>query len=190
MRAAHANHTLLYIVRFLTGLNDSFAVVKSQILLMDPLPPMNKVFSMVLQHESQFVPSTIDNSKILPNAAKSRCSYNSKSSSRVCTFCGRDNHTVENCFKKHGLPPHLRKASSSNAASIEGGIGDSIAATSSPMLTQDQASQLIFLLQNSFLATNTNDASSNKVGSVEFTSHTSVNQGNVSKFFNTCSLGN
>jgi hypothetical protein len=187
MRAARANHTLLYIVRFLTGLNDSFAVVKSQILLMDPLPPMNKVFSMVLQHESQFVPSTIDNSKILPNAAKFRGSYNSKSSSRVCTFCGRDNHTVENCFKKHGLPPHLRKASSSNVASIEGGIDDSIAATSSHMLTQDQASQLIFLLHNSFLATNTNDASSNKVGSVEFTGHTSVNQGNVSKFFNTCS---
>jgi hypothetical protein len=108
----------------------------------------------------------------------------------VCTFCGKDNHTVENCFKKHGLPPHLRKTSSSNAASIEGGIDDSIAATSSSMLTQDQASQLITLLQNSFPATNTNDASSNKVGSVEFTGHSSVNQGNVSKKFNTCSLGN
>jgi hypothetical protein len=48
MRAARANHTLLYIIRFLTGLNDSFAVVKSQILLMDQLPPMSKVFSMVV----------------------------------------------------------------------------------------------------------------------------------------------
>jgi hypothetical protein len=96
----------------------------------------------------------------------------------MCTFCGKDNHIVENCFKKHGLPPHLRKASSSNAASIEGGIDDPIAATCSPMLTQDQASQFISLLQSSFPAVNTNDASSNKVGSIEFTGHTSVNQGN------------
>jgi hypothetical protein len=75
------------------------------------------------------------------------------------------------------LPPHLRKTSSSNSASIEGGNNDdSIAAASSPMLTQDQASQLISLLQSSFPAANTNDASSNKVGSIEFTGHTSVNQ--------------
>jgi hypothetical protein len=53
MRAARHNHMLLYVIRFLTGLNDNFAMVKSQILLMDPLPPLNKVFSMVLQHERQ-----------------------------------------------------------------------------------------------------------------------------------------
>ncbi|GAU25332.1 hypothetical protein TSUD_375950 [Trifolium subterraneum] len=72
MRAAHANHSLLHIVRFLTGLNDEFSVVKSQVLLIDPLPPLNKVFSMVLQHERQgnFYPS--DESKALLNAAKSK----------------------------------------------------------------------------------------------------------------------
>jgi len=50
MRTARTNHILLYVMRFLTG---SFNMVKSQILLMDPLPPMNKIFSMVLQHERQ-----------------------------------------------------------------------------------------------------------------------------------------
>ncbi|XP_048234776.1 uncharacterized protein LOC125371039 [Ricinus communis] len=39
------------IPKFLKGLNENFSVVKSQIKLMDPLPPINKVFSMVLQHE-------------------------------------------------------------------------------------------------------------------------------------------
>jgi hypothetical protein len=53
MRAARRNHVLLHTVRFVTGLNDNFSTVKSQILLMDPLPPLNKVFSMVLQHERQ-----------------------------------------------------------------------------------------------------------------------------------------
>ncbi|MCI65985.1 UDP-glycosyltransferase, partial [Trifolium medium] len=68
MRSAHANHTLLYIIRFLTGLNEHFSVAKSQILLMNPLPPMTKVFSLALQHERQ---SHFDDSRVLLNAAKS-----------------------------------------------------------------------------------------------------------------------
>ena len=40
------------IIQFLTGLNEQFSVVKTQVLLMDPLPTLNKVFSLVLQEES------------------------------------------------------------------------------------------------------------------------------------------
>lgn len=47
------NQNLLYAIRFFTGLNDNFTMVKSQILLMDPLPPMNKIFSTVLQLQKQ-----------------------------------------------------------------------------------------------------------------------------------------
>ena len=36
------------IMRFLKGLNDKFSNVRSQILLINPLPPMNKVFSMIV----------------------------------------------------------------------------------------------------------------------------------------------
>ena len=35
------------------GLNDSFAAVRGQILLMEPLPGINKVFSLVQNHETQ-----------------------------------------------------------------------------------------------------------------------------------------
>jgi hypothetical protein len=72
MRLARTNHNLLYMIRFITGLNDNFAMVKSQILLMDPLPPLNKVFSMVIQHERQGNFASNDDSKILLNAAKSK----------------------------------------------------------------------------------------------------------------------
>lgn len=40
-------------MRFFIGLNEHFGVIKSQILLMNPLPTPTKVFSMVLQHERQ-----------------------------------------------------------------------------------------------------------------------------------------
>jgi hypothetical protein len=73
-------------------LNDSFDMVRSQILLMDPLPPLNKVFSMVIQHERQFVTSNsgleLEDSKVSVNASDSRRSqgrgkggYNGQSNS-------------------------------------------------------------------------------------------------------------
>jgi hypothetical protein len=94
---------------------------------------------------------------------------------------------------RSGLPPLLRKGSSTNTASIEGGNDDVIAAVgTSPgasSITQDQALQLISLLQHSFPSQTSTNTSSSKNGSNEFTGHTSVNQGNVSQFSNTCSLG-
>ncbi|XP_050210032.1 uncharacterized protein LOC126660517 [Mercurialis annua] len=42
-----------YVIRFLKGLNECFSVVKTQTLMMDPLPKINKAFSLVLQHERQ-----------------------------------------------------------------------------------------------------------------------------------------
>lgn len=35
------------------GLDEHFSSVRSQILLMDPLPPLNKVFALILQDERQ-----------------------------------------------------------------------------------------------------------------------------------------
>jgi hypothetical protein len=193
MRTARMNHHLLHTIRFLTGLNENFAVVKSQVLLMDPLPSLTKVFSLVLQHERQggFTPN--DDSLISTNFVKTK---GSSSSSRQCTYCGRDNHTVHNCFKKHGLPPHLRNKPSVNAA-IEGesngnddAIADSTAQGHSSPMTQDQALQLIALLQHSFPASNSTSTSSDKVGSASFIDLPSVNQGNCcSSFSNSCSLG-
>ncbi|RHN51431.1 hypothetical protein MtrunA17_Chr6g0468481 [Medicago truncatula] len=40
------------VIQFLTRLNDTFEVVKNPVLLMDPLPSINKVYSLVTQEES------------------------------------------------------------------------------------------------------------------------------------------
>jgi hypothetical protein len=131
MRVARDNHRLLHVMRFLTGLNDNFNTVKSQILLLDPLPSITKIFSMVLQFERQNVSPILDDSKALVNASDSRShGYgNGKSNSyasgsnRKCTYCHKSNHVVENCFKKHGVPPHMVKQYPSYAhnAALEGG---------------------------------------------------------------------
>lgn len=48
MRNARNNHNLIYIIWFLTSLNDNFAMIKSQVLLMDQLHSFNKLFYMVI----------------------------------------------------------------------------------------------------------------------------------------------
>lgn len=40
-------------MNFLMGLNDSFSQTRGQILLMDPLPSINRVFSLIVQEEKQ-----------------------------------------------------------------------------------------------------------------------------------------
>lgn len=42
-----------YVIRFLKGLNDRFSTVKSQIMLIDPLPSMKRDFSLVVLQERE-----------------------------------------------------------------------------------------------------------------------------------------
>lgn len=43
------------VICFLRGLNGSFSGIEAQIMAMDPLPNKNRVFSLLLQHEREFV---------------------------------------------------------------------------------------------------------------------------------------
>lgn len=72
MHKARQYHTILYAIHFLIRLNANFSVVKYKILLMDPLPPMNNIFSVVLQHERQGNFNPVDDSKALVNATDSQ----------------------------------------------------------------------------------------------------------------------
>jgi hypothetical protein len=208
MRVARNNHHMLHAMRFLTGLNDVFAVVRSQILLIDPLPPMNKIFSMVLQHERQcgLSISVSEDSKALINAtdSKSNGSRSGKNlmppsgAKRYCTFCHCSNHVVENCFKKHGLPPHLQRGTTSGSAhhaASEGSDYDDDSASAShesrsqgPVITQDQFDKLMSLLQTSSINQGASSAASNQVSSSKATGPSSVSQQGTSYTFSTYSL--
>jgi len=75
MRSARYFRLEDQVIQFLTGLNEQFSVVKTQVLLMDPLPSINKMYSLVVQEESNNVqissPAPIDDSNILVNATDS-----------------------------------------------------------------------------------------------------------------------
>jgi len=75
MRAAREFRMEDQVIQFLTGLNDTFSIVKTQVLLMDPLPSINKVYSMVVQEESNNTAITLvsgEDSSILVNASDAR----------------------------------------------------------------------------------------------------------------------
>ncbi|XP_042958069.1 uncharacterized protein LOC122293593 [Carya illinoinensis] len=80
------------ILQFLMGLNESFASARAQILLMEPLPPLNKVFSLVLQEEPQreiFVPPPLTDAHAFV--------ANSDSLRPVKTFPKKDRPICKHC---------------------------------------------------------------------------------------------
>ncbi|XP_061343371.1 uncharacterized protein LOC133289455 [Gastrolobium bilobum] len=129
------------VIRFLRGLNDQFASVRSQIMLISPLPNINRSFSLVSQQERQFKLDnhvTDANQSSVFNVTNRRGgpSYGGRfngrgrgrnfggrsQTTRICTHCGRNNHTIETCYQLHGFPPGYRnnnRISNTNAASTD-----------------------------------------------------------------------
>jgi hypothetical protein len=136
---------------------------------MGPLPSINKVYSMVVQEESNNTapaPFPIEDSSILVNASDARKPYGcgkppsgssqSKNTSRYCTFCHRNNHTMDLCYQKHGYPNANKVPASSNAVTTESStdsqsIGEGSSSISQTGLTQEQYVHLVSLLQQSSL---------------------------------------
>ena len=131
-----------YVMSFLMGLNESFIHVRGQILLMEPLPSINKVFSMIQADEKQrgagilplpSIESTalfskaetpsilhqpIDNNSLAlfsRNDSVRQFQYG-KRDRPTCSHCGFKGHIAEKCYKLHGYPPGYRGKGKVNAA--------------------------------------------------------------------------
>ncbi|KAL2460952.1 Retrotran gag 3 domain-containing protein [Abeliophyllum distichum] len=94
---------------------DSYSQARAQILMLDPLPPINKVFSLIIQEERQInlssymttPTSSSTNSHTLAFGISTN-TYNThkgKQSKPICTHCGKLGHTINECYKFHGFPP-------------------------------------------------------------------------------------
>ncbi|KAK4258442.1 hypothetical protein QN277_004893 [Acacia crassicarpa] len=139
------------VIRFLKGLNEPYASIKSQIMLLDPLPPITRVFSLVVQHERELhlpvVPVSSTNSAVLMTKAPHFASSGSKS--KLCTYCGKPCHTEDTCYRKHGFPPGFKFWSSANTVnnistqgSGSGLVQSPSAMASSPTLSSSTAAIL------------------------------------------------
>ncbi|CAN1279752.1 Retrovirus-related Pol polyprotein from transposon RE1 [Linum perenne] len=109
-----AYHHSDFVIRFLRGLSESFSAARASVMLMDPLPSVNRVFSMMLQQERQlqssFLPvSHTENmafvSRAASNLAPRPAGFKNKGKRPVCSYCNYVGHTAEVCYKKNGYPP-------------------------------------------------------------------------------------
>ncbi|CAH9143418.1 unnamed protein product [Cuscuta epithymum] len=111
------------VMRFLKGLNQEYMNVKSQVLLIDPIPGMSKVYGMTVKLEHKLVSEesdiihansvgmSIPNSEVKTNLINAVNGNFKKpggfgtGQKPKCTHCGKLGHTVDKCYHLHGFPP-------------------------------------------------------------------------------------
>ena len=115
------------LMQFLMGLNEAFGSVRDQVLGMDPLPTVNKAYSMVVKFESQreILGAMNDNSESLALLNKAQAQNLSRPrrpevKKGHCTFCNMDGHTREGCFKLIGYPDWFKGKNKAGTQSFKG----------------------------------------------------------------------
>jgi hypothetical protein len=90
------------VFQFLLGLNDSFALLRTQILAMEPLPPITKVFSILFQEEQLRLLHI--RSLLTESMAFAAANSGTTCSNLRCTECGKMGHTHDRCWRVIGYP--------------------------------------------------------------------------------------
>ncbi|XP_062093857.1 uncharacterized protein LOC133799885 [Humulus lupulus] len=73
-----------YVLYFLMGSNESYAQNRTNIMMFEPLPPINKVFSLIIQEEKQIPLSNLQ----LPMAAPVHTNKPFGKKTLLCAHCG------------------------------------------------------------------------------------------------------
>ncbi|CAJ2652643.1 unnamed protein product [Trifolium pratense] len=160
-----------HLMDFLQGLNDSFASVRSQILLMDPLPSVTKAYSLFLQEERQRSLSDSRSITLEQSAMPAQHNTTSRDGNNkpiyYCSHCDIEGHSDSRCYEKIGYPSwwkhNLGPNKNRRGTSSRGGRGSrsavsrnhpTVAAVASPSesqppvhLSQSQINQLLSLLK-------------------------------------------
>ncbi|KAK9715040.1 hypothetical protein RND81_06G138900 [Saponaria officinalis] len=98
------------LLQFLMGLNNVYDSVRSNVLTMEPLPPLNKAFALLQKVERQkLISEAVD---VLAEANAFTCTQtsdfqtvgkkprtDSDSSVKTCNYCHHLGHTKDECFK-------------------------------------------------------------------------------------------
>ncbi|KAB5532264.1 hypothetical protein DKX38_018934 [Salix brachista] len=102
-----------YVIQFLMGLNDQYTNARDQIMLIEPLPSINKVFSLIQQQEQHH--QLTNNTPSCESMALASKFVNApfRTSNRIftkkerpyCQHCHTQGHTLENCFKAGNAEP-------------------------------------------------------------------------------------
>ncbi|GJR53416.1 ribonuclease H-like domain-containing protein [Tanacetum coccineum] len=154
------------LMQFLMGLDDTYSVVRSQILTTKPLPDVKSALatlSRVESHKNNLVhssPARPSSSIFISNNGPNTWSNNrnnqnrgtSRNNNMVCKHCHMTGHTINRCFKLNGYPSGFKKKNSvgytiSNNACNSSVKTDQSAGSPSPF-TPDQINRIMALISS------------------------------------------
>ncbi|XP_073067135.1 uncharacterized protein [Primulina eburnea] len=152
-------HNQECVMQFLMGLNESYAQIRAQILMMEPFPIISKTFSLVIQEERQRsihhdTPASSYDQSLAMAAVRGTSNFKGYKSDRpVCSHCNFPYHTVDKCYKLHGYPPshprYKQKQSEGKAQDHQTRItSDTQVPKAGEVLSQDHCRQLIAFLSS------------------------------------------
>ncbi|KAK2992949.1 hypothetical protein RJ640_002288 [Escallonia rubra] len=87
------------LMQFIMGLHDTSNVVRTNILMMSPLPNVRQAYSLVIQEETQrqMTPESTENFSIAAAIQRRGNNFSNKSKDKHCEHCNREGHTIESC---------------------------------------------------------------------------------------------
>ncbi|XP_071697366.1 uncharacterized protein [Rutidosis leptorrhynchoides] len=105
-----------HLFQFLNGLDENFSAIRTQMLLMNPLPSVEIACSMVQQEESQReLFSAIETTALYSKSTQVSRDYK-------CSICGYKWHPPEKCWEKVGYPVwHYKHRQQSKQAVVSQG---------------------------------------------------------------------
>ncbi|XP_048436140.1 uncharacterized protein LOC103937069 [Pyrus x bretschneideri] len=155
------------VLQILIGLDDSYSAIRGQILLIQPLSSIRSIYSMLTQKEKQrgmaVGPSLVEPASMAVQTTRGNSSNNGKGKlfkrkPLHCSYCDKDHHVIEMCWKLYGYPPGHRLHGKSSGSSNYGGHDNkpsgkpavnnvaSTVAPSMPNLTTEQFQQLLSMM--------------------------------------------
>ena len=97
-------------MQFLCGLNDQYNNIKAHVLLMEHVPTITKIFSLVVQQEQKF-----NSSVLVAHVKYNNFVIHTNVNFVTCSFRGKLRHNETVCFKKNGYPNQDGKGSRSSS---------------------------------------------------------------------------
>lgn len=134
------------LVQFLLGLNDGYDHARSQILMIDPLPTVDKAYSMIVQvedekavhesmtekrgqmvmymHKQRGYNGGYSGSQPRGYQGERRLSKEEKKKLR-CNHCKESGHEMHECFKLHGYPEWYKRYKENRGNALVNYVGES-----------------------------------------------------------------
>ncbi|XP_019160869.1 PREDICTED: uncharacterized protein LOC109157415 [Ipomoea nil] len=156
------------VIRFLKGMNEEYSSLKSNVLVLDPLPEVYKIFVMAEKLEMHISlnnlslgsldvihSNVVQNTAIGNNNDEIVTAFNNHNGKRnnmmkaKCTYCGMSGHTVDKCYKKHGYPPGWIqgfKSKGKQQSNMNAAVTND---TENPGATSEQLQKILSILQPS-----------------------------------------